>query len=243
MMGLHATIDPQLVASQSGHLSTPTPSASYASLTDGSQQSNPNAMPPGPFPYASSPTRQGEFHQGSSSQQAPPPAPPPSSQSQFPYLRSASTIIARGPQSSPSTSRNSTMPLMPPNGRKQSPLPSEPPPGDRPAPFGADAARALVQLAAAAETLLDICSTLKELCQEQREESKVRMELLRAEAAARTQQQQQQQPQPADDAARGREISIEKVTFATEILKNGPQNEEIKKAAVECLTKYLMRGL
>ena len=47
----------------------------------------------------------------------------------------------------------------------------------------------------------------------------------------------------ADDAARGREISIEKVTFATEILKNGPQNEEIKKAAVECLTKYLMRGL
>ena len=135
------------------------------------------------------------------------------------------------------------MPLMPPNGRKQSPLPSEPPPGDRPAPFGADAARALVQLAAAAETLLDICSTLKELCQEQREESKVRMELLRAEATARTQQQQQQQPQPADDAARGREISIEKVTFATEILKNGPQNEEIKKAAVECLTKYLMRGL
>lgn len=96
----------------------------------------------------------------------------------------------------------------------------------------------LVQLAAATESLLEVCVSLKELMQQQREESKVRTELLRAEAAARA-----LQPSCNGAEVKEKEISIEKVTFATEILKNGPQNDEIKKAAIECLTKYFVRGL
>ena len=95
-------------------------------------------------------------------------------------------------------------------------------------------------MTAATESLLEVCASLKELMQQQREESRARTELMKA--------QQQQQAAGAilsvgAEAPKEKAISMEKVTFATEILKNGPQNEEIKKAAVECLTKYLMRDL
>ncbi len=82
--------------------------------------------------------------------------------------------------------------------------------------------------------MLGVCSSLKELLQQQVEESRARTELMRTEASGRG---------ASGGKDREKEISIEKVTFATEILKSGPQNEEIKKAAIECLTKYLMRDL
>ncbi|KAI0711892.1 hypothetical protein C8T65DRAFT_718005 [Cerioporus squamosus] len=87
---------------------------------------------------------------------------------------------------------------------------------------------------AVTESLLGVCSSLKELLQQQVEESRARTELMRAEATGQG---------ALERKDREKEISIEKVTFATEILKSGPQNEEIKKAAIECLTKYLMRDL
>ena len=95
----------------------------------------------------------------------------------------------------------------------------------------------MTQLTAVADSLLGVCSSIRELLQQQIQESKARTELMRAEAAAKT---HGGSGQPKE---REKEISMEKVTFATEILKNGPQNEEIKKAAIECLTKYLMRDL
>ncbi|KAI0635687.1 hypothetical protein C8Q77DRAFT_1071664 [Trametes polyzona] len=100
-------------------------------------------------------------------------------------------------------------------------------------------AQAFAQLTSVTESLRSICSSLKELIQQHAEESKARTELMRAEAA----QRQQSTGSSADERDKEKEISIEKVTFATEILKNGPDNEDIKKAAIECLTKYLMRGL
>ncbi|KAI0649285.1 hypothetical protein C8Q79DRAFT_949823 [Trametes meyenii] len=99
------------------------------------------------------------------------------------------------------------------------------------------AAQILAQLHVVTDSLLNVCSSMKTLIQQQAEESRVRTELMRAEAA------QRQQSTGGAEGRGEKEISIEKVTFATEILKNGPENEDIKKAAIECLTKYLMRGL
>lgn len=99
-------------------------------------------------------------------------------------------------------------------------------------------AQAFNQLSAVTGSLLGVCSSLKELIQQQAEESRARTELMRAEAAQRL-----QHTGSSDDKEKGAEISMEKVTFATEILKNGPDNEDIKRAAIECLTKYLTRGL
>ncbi|KAI0671577.1 hypothetical protein C8Q78DRAFT_972858 [Trametes maxima] len=98
-------------------------------------------------------------------------------------------------------------------------------------------AQILARLHVVTDSLLNVCSSMKTLIQQQTEESKARTELMRAEAA------QRQQGTGAAEGKGEKEISIEKVTFATEILKNGPENEDIKKAAIECLTKYLMRGL
>ena len=206
MMGLHSTIHPQLMAAHSGHHSQDAP---YPPSEESSQQS---------YTYPPSPSRSGRNI-----------APLPS----FQYLRSSGSISTREHSTpvTPTPRRNSSSRTLPvANGHRHSPFPDAP---NGPGDYGSQATQAIAQLTAVTESLLDVCSSLKELMQQQLEESKARTELMRAEAASR-----------GEGGAGAREKQIfEKVNFATEILKNGPQNEDIKKAAIECLTKYLMRDL
>ena len=238
IMNMPSAIDPQLVAAP-GHQTGPSQTASYTTLPDGSQQSNQGSMTPSSFSYIASPPRSTDYQpNGPSSSIQPPPQAAPSQPPPFPYLRSASTVFSRASQS-PTIPRTPHLPMGLTNGRKQSPLPSESQSVN--GESQPDTGRVLAQLTAATESLLEVCASLKELMQQQREESRARTELMKA-------QQQQQQAagailSVAAEAPKEKAISMEKVTFATEILKNGPQNEEIKKAAVECLTKYLMRDL
>ena len=225
-MGLHTSIDPQLMAGHSGSQDTqyvPTPG-------EGSQQSVSAMVPGGPYPYAS-PSRPSYYRDAGPSA---PNQPPPASQS-YQYLRSQSAVP---PKVLPGASAQIPGILMA-NGQRHSPFPEQPPGGE---PYVVDyhpqTIHAAAQLTAVAESLLGVCASIKELLQQQMEESKARTELMRAEAAAKGHGDGGGQAKE-----REKEISMEKVTFATEILKNGPQNEDIKKAAIECLTKYLMRDL
>lgn len=144
--------------------------------------------------------------------------------------------MARASQAAPATptrpralsSSSRVLPL--PNGNGHSPFPDAPP-----SDYALQTTQALMQLTTVTESLLGVCSSLRELLQQQVEESKARTELMRAEAATGGQSAKEKETEA--------EITIEKVTFATEILKNGPPNEDIKKAAVDCLTKYFMRGV
>ena len=208
MMGLHSTIDPQLMT---GHSGASTQDGQYHPASESSQQT---------YPYSPS--------------QAGPSTPHTASQS-FSYLRSTSALPHRSlhaPPATPTAPRAAKQPSIT-NGQRHSPFP-EPRAGSAAGDSNAQATQAITQLTAVTESLLGVCSSLKELLQQQVEESKARTDLMRAEAAGR-----------GDVGGRDREkeISIEKVNFATEILKTGPQNEDIKKAAIECLTKYLMRDL
>ncbi|RPD61113.1 hypothetical protein L227DRAFT_574736 [Lentinus tigrinus ALCF2SS1-6] len=208
MMGLHSTIDPQLMP---GHSVLSTQDGQYRAAGESSQQSYPYSPP-----------------------QAGPSTPHPGSQS-FSYLRSASALPHRSMHGAPATptAPRATRQASITNGQRHSPF-AESRPGSGGADNSAQATQAIVQLTVVTESLLGVCSSLKDLLQQQIEESKARTELMRAEAAGHG---------TSGGRDREKEISIEKVTFATEILKSGPQNEEIKKAAIECLTKYLMRDL
>ncbi|RDX57558.1 hypothetical protein OH76DRAFT_1395390 [Lentinus brumalis] len=212
MMGLHSTIDPQLMSSHSG---VSAPGGQYHQAGDSSQHSYPYSPP-----------------QASDYRQAGPSSPHSTSQS-FQYLRSTSALPHRpihGAPATPTTTRSTKQGSIS-NGQRHSPPPElRSGAGDQ----NAQATQALTQLTAVTESLLGVCSSLRELLQQQVEESRARTELMRTEASGRG---------ASGGKDREKEISIEKVTFATEILKSGPQNEEIKKAAIECLTKYLMRDL
>ncbi|KAI1797345.1 hypothetical protein LXA43DRAFT_877996 [Ganoderma leucocontextum] len=230
MMGLHTTIDPQLMA---GHSAQASQETQYVPPPgEGSQQSVSAMVPGGPYSY-SSPSRPSYYREAGPSAAS---QPPPASQS-FQYLRSQSAVP---PKVLPGAS---SQPLRPPaaNGQRHSPFPEHPSGGDQyVADYHPQTAHAVSQLTAMAGSLLGVCSSIKDLLQQQVEESKARTELMRAEAASKRQNGGGGEGQPKE---REKEISMEKVTFATEILKNGPQNDEIKKAAIECLTKYLMRDL
>ncbi|KAI0749556.1 hypothetical protein C8Q80DRAFT_1100892 [Daedaleopsis nitida] len=210
MMGIHTPIDPQLI---SGHSGQHGPDPSYSG--ESSQQT-----------YTYSPPPQAPEHR-----QGPTAAPTQS----FSYFRSGSTATPRASHVAPATptpARASSSRVLPiPNGNRHSPLLDAPPAGS--SDYAPQTTQVLMQLTSVTESLLGVCSSLKELLQQQVEESKARTELMRAEAAAGGQSTKDKE----------KEITIEKVTFATEILKNGPQNEEIKKAAVDCLTKYFMRSV
>ncbi|KAI0661503.1 hypothetical protein C8Q70DRAFT_659824 [Cubamyces menziesii] len=228
MMNMHAptSIDPQLVNHQS--LATPhaadgvsmhqnasaESSQQSASLQNGSYSYSP------PFPHTP------EYRAPGPSAPYTPPA--------FTYLRSSNAASTRPAHRSPAESRARTPGVA--ASRTQSDLSAS-----REASHPdhvVQTTQALVRLNAVADSLLEVCATLKDFIQQQAEESRVRTEAMRLEAA-----QRQQASEAANGSAAGKEISIEKVTFATEILKNGPENEDIKKAAIECLTKYLMRDL
>lgn len=210
IMGLHSTIDPQLMA---GSQSADGP---YSAASDGSQQTYVYSPPPS--------------HTASST-----------ASHSFQYLRSSSGISTRsqgirGSPATPTPARSSSARTLPAtHGQRRSPFPDAAPSASY---EGEYATQALAQLTSVTGSLLEVCTSLKELLQQQVEESRARTELMRAEAGTTERGEK-------GGAARDRdkEISIEKVTFATEILKNGPQNEEIKKAAIECLTKYLMKDL
>ena len=227
MMNMHAptSIDPQLV----NHQSLPTPHATdgvsmhqnasaessqqSASLQNGSYSYSP------PFPHTP------EYRAPGPSAPYTPPA--------FTYLRSSNAASTRPAHRSPAESRARTPGVA--ASRTQSDLSAS-----REASHPdhvVQTTQALVRLNAVADSLLEVCATLKDFIQQQAEESRARTEAMRLEA------QRQQAPEAANGSGAGKEISIEKVTFATEILKNGPENEDIKKAAIECLTKYLMRDL
>ncbi|PIL29764.1 hypothetical protein GSI_07969 [Ganoderma sinense ZZ0214-1] len=227
MMGLHTTIDPQLMA---GHPAQAGQETQYGPPPGEGSQSVGAMVSGAPYPYAS-PGRPTYYRESGPSTANQPPA---ASQS-FQYLRSQSAVP---PKVLPGAS---AQPLRPPiaNGQRHSPYP-EPPPvgGEQYVPdYHPHTTHAIAQLTTVADSLLGVCSSIKELLQQQIEESKARTELMRAEAGTKS---HSGNGQPKE---REKEISMEKVTFATEILKNGPQNEEIKKAAIECLTKYLMRDL
>lgn len=227
MMGLHTTIDPQLMA---GHSAQTGQETQYAHPPgEGSQQPVGAMVPGGSYPY-SSPARPSYYREAGPSTANQPPVP----SSSFQYLRSQS---AAPPKMLPGASSQALrQPLA--NGQRHSPYPEPPPGGEQyTSDYHPQTAQAVTQLTAVADSLLGVCSSIRELLQQQIQESKARTELMRAEAAAKT---HGGSGQPKE---REKEISMEKVTFATEILKNGPQNEEIKKAAIECLTKYLMRDL
>ncbi|TBU32519.1 hypothetical protein BD311DRAFT_775168 [Dichomitus squalens] len=229
MMGVHTSIDPQLMASH-GLQVQPTQDSQYAPQAgEGSQQSVSAMAPNGSYPYSPPASQSSHYREAGSSNLGQPPQP-------FKYLRSQSALPPRNLQGTPS--RSSGAPLL--NGQRHSPfrdqIPGEQFGGDHPIQI----AHAIAQLTAVTESLIGVCSSVKELLQQNLEESKARTELMRAEATSRAQNGGGNGHQGKE---REKEISMEKVTFATEILKNGPQNEEIKKAAIECLTKYLMRDL
>ena len=226
MMGLHTTIDPQLMA---GHSAQTGQETQYAHPPgEGSQQPVGAMVPGGSYPY-SSPARPYYREAGPSTTNQ-----PPVPSSSFQYLRSQS---AAPPKMLPGASSQALrQPLA--NGQRHSPYPEPPPGGEQyTSDYHPQTAQAVTQLTAVADSLLGVCSSIRELLQQQIQESKARTELMRAEAAAKT---HGGSGQPKE---REKEISMEKVTFATEILKNGPQNEEIKKVAIEWLTKDLMRDL
>ncbi len=229
-MGLHTTIDPQLMTGHSAQASQETQYGPPPS--EGSQQSVGGMAPGGPYAY-SSPARPSYYREAGPSA----PSQPLTASQSFQYLRSQSAVPPKVvPGASPQP-----QPLRPPitNGQRHSPFPDQPVGGEQyVADYHPQTAHSLAQLTAVADSLLGVCSSIKELLHQQVEESKARTEVMRAEAAAKSHSGGGGLPKE-----REKEISMEKVTFATEILKNGPQNEEIKKAAIECLTKYLMRDL
>lgn len=226
MVGLHATIDPQLMTGHTGSDAqyVPTPG-------EGSQQSVSTMVSGGPYPY-SSPSRPSYYRDAGPSA---PNQPPPTSQS-YQYLRSQSAVP---PKVLPGASAQIPGILVG-NGQRHSPFPEQPSGSEQyVTSYHPQTTHAVVQLTAVAESLLGVSSSIRDLLQQHIEESKVHTELMRATVASRG----HSDGGNGQAKEREKEISMEKVTFATEILKNGPQNEEIKKAAIECLTKYLMRDL
>ncbi|KAI0768081.1 hypothetical protein BD413DRAFT_494060 [Trametes elegans] len=231
MMGLHThtSIDPQLVSQQ-----TPLENAPAHHGVSPEPPPPSTAMQSSTYSYSSPvPQVAPEYRQT---------AQPSTSYAPSTYLRSANAAPPRAlpPPSPAATARSPSRNAGASVSRSQNDMSFR---RDQPSPSEqyAQTAQALTQLNVVTETLLGVCSSLKGLIEQQAEESRARTELLRAEVAQRQQSSGITNGGPGKEY--DKEISIEKVTFATEILKNGPENEDIKKAAIECLTKYLMRGL
>ncbi|KAL1937473.1 hypothetical protein VTO73DRAFT_13196 [Trametes versicolor] len=225
MMGLnaHANIDPHILAQTAPPHGTENGASTQAASPEPLQL--PTPLQTDSYGYSSSLPQPSEYRPLGPSASFPPPS--------STYLRSSQSSAPRAslppaPAQSPARSHTVEFSRTPSDIPRPMPHPEHNP----------QVAQAFNQLSAVTGSLLGVCSSLKELIQQQAEESRARTELMRAEAAQRL-----QHTGSSDDKEKGAEISMEKVTFATEILKNGPDNEDIKRAAIECLTKYLTRGL
>ncbi|KAH9856481.1 hypothetical protein C2E23DRAFT_443059 [Lenzites betulinus] len=223
MMGIHAhpNIDPQILAQNA-----PSQGAERGTNTSpGPSQSSTTHMSSDTFTFLPSSLSQPSEYRPSTTSPTPTP---------FTYLRSSQAGMPRGQLSQSASAQSPARPTAVAASRTQSDISvtRDPPPADSPAHM----AQAYTQLTTVTESLMGVCASLKEFVRQQNEESKLRMEIMRAEAA-------QRQRDAAQSREGAKDISLEKVTFATEILKNGPDNEDIKRAAIECLTRYLMRGL
>ena len=162
VVGMHASIDPQLMANH-GTRGQPTQDPQYASQAGEGSQSVSAMAPNGSYPYSPPASQSSHYREAASSSVGQP-------TQQFSYLRSQSALPPKSLQGTPS--RIARVPVT--NGQRHSPfreqMPGEQYAGDYPPQM----AQAVAQLTAVSESLLGVCSSVRELLQQQLEESKDR---------------------------------------------------------------------
>ncbi|OBZ72143.1 hypothetical protein A0H81_07828 [Grifola frondosa] len=123
----------------------------------------------------------------------------------------------------------------------QAPLADPRPPPD----WQAQTAQALTQLTAVAQSLLGVCTALADMLRSQADENRARVEMMRrgAEGGGGGASGGHGCRDTAGEGSRDKDTTMmmQKVSYATEVLKNPDMNEEVRRMATDFLKRFFMQ--